>query len=204
MISFGTNPDRKNVTAYFRQTFTVDDVGLVEKVTFKLLRDDAAAVYLNGLEIYRDKNLSRTARHTTPATSSIVNESAFATFEVEGSRFAEGENVIAAEVHQSSRTSSDLSFALFGQAKLIPGNRVFIKVDSGEKTEYSIGFNVVENRFEIVFELEMQKKYILETSVDLSQWVEVQVIEGKGDKLILSPDFDVREGARFFRVIERP
>ena len=32
----------------------------------------------------------------------------------------------------------------------------------------------------------------------------VQVIEGKGDKLIVSPDFDVREGARFFRVIERP
>ena len=204
VISFGTNPDRKNVTAYFRQTITVDDVALVEKVTFKLLRDDAAAVYLNGLEIYRDKNLSRTARHTTPATSSIVNESAFATFEVEGSRFAEGENVIAAEVHQSSRTSSDLSFALFGQAKLIPGNRVLIKVDSGKKTEYSISFNVAENRFEIVFELEMQKKYILETSVDLTQWVEVQVIEGKGDELIVSPDFDVREGVRFFRVIERP
>jgi hypothetical protein len=204
VISFGTNPDRKNVTAYFRQTFTVDDVALVEKLTFKLLRDDAAAVYLNGLEIYRDKNLSPTARHTTLSTSSIVNESAFATFEVEGSRLTEGENVLAAEVHQSSRTSSDLSFALFGRAKLIPGNRVLIKVDSSEKTGYPIDFNVEENRFKIVFGSEMKKKYILESSLDLTQWEEVQVIEGKGDKLIVSPDFDVREGVRFFRVVERP
>ena len=101
-ISFGTNPDRKNVTAYFRQTFELMDTALIEKVAFKLLRDDAAAIYLNGEEIYRDKNLSRTARHTTTATSSIVNESAFATFEVDGAQFSEERNVIATEVHQSA------------------------------------------------------------------------------------------------------
>ena len=133
-----------------------------------------------------------------------MNESAFATFEVEGSRLTEGENVLAAEVHQSSRTSSDLSFALFGRAKLIPGNRVLIKVNPIEKTGYSIGFNVVDGSFKLNFASKMQKKYILESSIDLIQWEEVQVIEGKGDKLIVSPDFDVREGVRFFRVVESP
>ena len=162
-ISFGTNPDRKNVTAYFRQTFELMDTALIEKVTFKLLRDDAAAIYLNGDEIYRDKNLSRTARHTTTATSSIVNESAFATFEVDGAQFSEGRNVIATEVHQSSRTSSDLSFALFGQAHLIPGNQVTVTVEKGPKSEIISKFNVTENEFEVFFGAKQQKTYILET-----------------------------------------
>ena len=200
-ISYGTNPDRKNVTAYFRQTIELEDVALIDKVIFKLLRDDAAAVYLNGTEIYRDKNLSRTARHTTTATSSIVNESAFATFEVEGERFVDGRNVIAAEVHQSSRTSSDLSFALFGQAQLIPGNRVTIEVENTVKT---ISFNVVENQFELIFGSKQQKTYILETSADLIKWEKVQVIEAEGDKVSVKPDFNFREGARFFRVKEQP
>ena len=203
-ISFGTNPDRKNVTAYFRQTFELMDTALIEKVTFKLLRDDAAAIYLNGEEIYRDKNLSRTARHTTTATSSIVNESAFATFEVDGAQFSEGRNVIATEVHQSSRTSSDLSFALFGQAHLIPGNQVTVTVKKGPKSEIISNFNVTENEFEVFFGAKQQKTYILETSTDLNQWNKVQVIEAKGDKVSIKPEFDFRSGARFFRVVEQP
>ena len=203
-ISFGTNPDRKNVTAYFRQTFEIEDAILIDKVIFKLLRDDAAAIYLNGEEIYRDKNLSRTARHTTTATSSIVNESAFATFEIDGARFVEGKNLIAAEVHQSSRTSSDLSFALFGQAHLVPGSRVTVSVEKGSKTDIIANFNVTENGFEVSFGSKQQKTYILETSTDLRQWDTVQVIEAKGDKVAITPDFDIRDGARFFRVVERP
>ena len=203
-ISFGTNPDRKNETAYFRQTFELMDTALIEKVTFKLLRDDAAAIYLNGEEIYRDKNLSRTARHTTTATSSIVNESAFATFEVDGAQFSEGRNVIATEVHQSSRTSSDLSFALFGQAHLIPGNQVTVTVEKGPKSEIITNFNVTENEFEVFFGAKQQKTYILETSTDLNHWNKVQVIEAKGDKVSIKPEFDFRSGARFFRVVEQP
>ena len=173
-------------------------------MTFKLLRDDAAAIYLNGEEIYRDKNLSRTARHTTMATSSIVNESAFATFEIEAVKFVEGKNVIAAEEHQSSRTSSDLSFALFGQAHLIPGSRVSVTVDKGSKKGIIANFNVTENGLEVVFGSRRQKTYNLETSTDLRQWDTIQVIEAKGDKVAITPDFDIWDGARFFRVLERP
>ena len=202
-ISYGTNPDRKNITAYFRQTFELQDLVLIEKATFKLLRDDAAAIYLNGEEIYRDKNLSRNARHTTTATSSIANESAFATFEVDGDRFIDGRNVIAAEVHQSSRTSSDLSFALFGQAHLIPGTRVTINVEKTVKSEISINYNVAENSFALFFGSKKQKSYILETSTDLRRWENVQVIEAKEDKVTVTPKYDLRVGNRFFRIAER-
>ena len=73
-ISYGTNPENKRAVAYFRQTFEVDTVELIDRLTFKLLRDDAAAVYLNGREVYRDGNLPRTARHTTYASSTIIDE----------------------------------------------------------------------------------------------------------------------------------
>jgi len=199
-ISFGTNPDRKNVTAYFRQVFDIVDKELIGKVVFKLLRDDAAAIYLNGKEVYRDKNLSKNARHTTLASSSIVNETDYAIFEVDGNNFSEGENIIAAEVHQASRSSSDLSFALFGQAHLIPGNRVTIRVDSIKNNAFNLSYNVTESQIEVNFDSEIGKSYILESSSDLINWIEIKAIDGNGDKVKLINKIDFFEQNLFFRM----
>jgi hypothetical protein len=199
-VSYGTNPDSKRATVYFRQTFDVDAVELIDRLTFKLLRDDASAVYLNGTEVYRDSNLSRTARHTTFASSTIVDENAYATFEVDGSRLAKGENIIAAEVHQASRISSDLSFALFGKAHQYPGAWVTLKVDSSNNTNDLIYLNVKVSPFTIVFDSELQKTYIVEASTNLSDWNEAQVIKGNGDSVEFSPTPQPGEKARFFRI----
>jgi hypothetical protein len=200
IVSYGTNPESKRATAYFRQTFEVDAVELIEKMTFKLLRDDAAAVYLNGKQIYRDSNLSKTARHTTYATSTIVDETAYATFEVLGSRLANGKNVVTAEVHQSNRTSSDLSFALFGKAHMLPGAWVTLKVDSSNYTDDLIYLNVKESPFTIVFDSKLQKTYTVEASTNLIDWDETQVINGNGDSVEFNPTPQPGEKARFFRI----
>ena len=200
IVSYGTNPESKRATAYFRQTFEVDAVELIEKMTFKLLRDDAAAVYLNGKQIYRDSNLSKTARHTTYATSTIVDETAYATFEVLGSRLANGKNVVTAEVHQSNRTSSDLSFALFGKAHMLPGAWVTLKVDSSNYTNDLIYLNVKESPFTIVFDSKLQKTYTVEASTNLIDWDEAQVINGNGDSVEFNPTPQPGEKARFFRI----
>jgi hypothetical protein len=200
IVSYGTNPESKRATAYFRQTFEVDAVELIEKMTFKLLRDDAAAVYLNGKQIYRDSNLSETARHTTYATSTIVDETAYATFEVLGSRLANGKNVVTAEVHQANRRSSDLSFALFGKAHMFPGAWVTLKVDSSNNKNDLIYLNVKENPFTIVFDSKLQKTYIVETSTNLSDWNEAQLINGNGDSVEFNPTLQPGEKARFFRI----
>ena len=199
-VSYGTNPDNKRATGYFRQTFDVDAVELIDRLTFKLLRDDASAVYLNGTEVYRDSNLSRNARHTTFASSTIVDENAYATFEVDGSRLAKGENIIAAEVHQASRISSDLSFALFGKAHQYPGAWVTLKADSSNNTNDLIYLNVKESPFTVVFDSELQKTYIVEASTNLSDWNEAQVIKGNGDSVEFSPTPQPGEKARFFRI----
>ena len=199
-VSYGTNPDSKRATVYFRQIFDVEAVELIDRVTFKLLRDDAAAVYLNGVEVYRDKNLSRTARHTTYASSTIVDENAYATFEVDGSRLANGKNVIASEVHQANRTSSDLSFALFGKAHQFPGAWVTLKTGLDLNEDEIINLNVKVYPFKIIFGSKMKKSYIIESSSDLSRWVTSQVINGTGDNVEFIPISKPTEKARFFRV----
>jgi hypothetical protein len=199
-ISYGTNSENKRATVYFRQTFEVDAVELIDRLTFKLLRDDAAAVYLNGREVYRDSNLSRTARHTTFASSTIVDESAYATFVVDGSSLAKGENIIAAEVHQASRTSSDLSFALFGKAHQFPGAWVTLKSESDQNSDKTISLNVKVSPFTIDFASNLRKSYIIESSADLSRWEQAQVINGTGDTVEYIPKLQPDDNALFFRV----
>ena len=83
-------------------------------------------------------------------------------------------------------------------------DRVTVTVEKGPKSEIISKFNVTENEFEVFFGAKQQKTYILETSTDLNQWNKVQVIEAKGDKVSIKPEFDFRSGARFFRVVEQP
>jgi hypothetical protein len=46
-----------HITTYFRKTFNVADPSLVTALEIDLLRDDAAAVYINGTEVARTTNL---------------------------------------------------------------------------------------------------------------------------------------------------
>ncbi|MEE2947649.1 MAG: Ig-like domain-containing protein [Verrucomicrobiota bacterium] len=199
-ISYGTNPENKRATAYFRQTFELDAVELIDRLTFKLLRDDAAAVYLNGREVYRDSNLSRTARHTTYASSTIVDENAYATFEVSGERLSNGKNVIAAEVHQASRNSTDLSFALFGKAHQYPGAWVTLKTEKERFERINIKINDKENNLTLIFDSELGITYIIESSIDLQGWEQVQVINGIADTIKYDLSLQVAMNARFFRL----
>ncbi len=109
-------------TAYFRKEFTVTDVNATRSLSLDLLRDDGAAVYLNGIEVAR-QNLAPAASYTTPATSRIPNadETRFFPESLPPALLLEGKNVIAVEVHQFSLTNlislaqidyADLSFDL--------------------------------------------------------------------------------------------
>lgn len=113
VVGFGGDAANKHITTYFRHAFEIADVATITELTLGLLRDDGAAVYLNGVEIARD-NLAEDAAYNTTAFGSIPNfdESLFFDFAVDPSLLVEGTNVIAVEVHQADPTSSDLSFNL--------------------------------------------------------------------------------------------
>ncbi|MDC0201122.1 lamin tail domain-containing protein [Verrucomicrobia bacterium] len=113
-VSFGTSSLNKHVTTYFRTKFNASDVNKFGELELKLRRDDGAIVYLNGKEVVRSGMPGGTINYLTFASniSGGNDETTYYSFPIETSSLVNGQNVIAVEVHQSSRTSSDVSFDL--------------------------------------------------------------------------------------------
>jgi hypothetical protein len=113
IVSFGTNGGLKFPTTYFRRSFSVTNATSFISLNLGVRRDDGVAVYLNGTEIFRDNlptgpvfygTLASVAAPDDGATTLITN--------VNPALLIEGINVIAAEVHQNTAGSTDLSFEL--------------------------------------------------------------------------------------------
>jgi hypothetical protein len=114
IVGYGPNASAKYVTTYFRHTFQVADPTAFDSLTLRLLRDDGAVVYLNGAEVFRNNMPAGTIAYTTLAAARIwgSGETKVKSTTVSPTRLVAGDNVIAVEVHQSDRTSSDLTFDL--------------------------------------------------------------------------------------------
>jgi len=114
IVSFGPDSGGKYITTYFRHAFTVRDAAEIDQVILNLVRDDGAVVYLNGVELLRDNMPAGAVTAETTASSAVggADESQWFYFEVPPGKLIAGRNILAVEVHQSSRTSSDISFDL--------------------------------------------------------------------------------------------
>jgi Calcineurin-like phosphoesterase len=105
---------RHYLTAWFRRSFEVADPASVEALDLWLARDDGAVIYLNGTEIARSNMPGGPVDPNTPALEALGGraESTFVRISVCPARLRAGENLLAAEVHQATPTSSDLRFDL--------------------------------------------------------------------------------------------
>lgn len=125
VISYGPDENNKYPTTYFRNTFTVGDPGQLIKLKLMLLRDDGAVVYINGNEVVRSNMPEGDVASTTLAKSSIggTAESTFYQYHIDPAVLVAGNNTIAVELHQSSSSSSDLSFdlSLYGVESNVSG-----------------------------------------------------------------------------------
>ncbi|MDR1723196.1 MAG: CotH kinase family protein [Tannerella sp.] len=110
LIRYGDDKENKVPTAYFRKAFTISD--LDKKRDFKVIvaADDGAAVYVNGTEIGRCNLPQGELTNETLAKRSQFT--ATVEFPVPYDLLREGENLIAAEVHQTSRSNGTLYFHL--------------------------------------------------------------------------------------------
>ncbi len=113
LVGFGPNSNNKFTTTYFRHAFEVADPTGYSTLTLALLRDDGAAVYLNGVEVVRD-NLPAGATFGTQAINTIngAAESVINQFAIDPGFLVSGTNVLAVEIHQADADSSDISFDL--------------------------------------------------------------------------------------------
>lgn len=106
--------NRLRITTYFRRAFVVSNAAAFGPLTLRLLRDDGAVVYLNGIEVFRSNMPTGTVTWATFATNAVSGseETTFFTATVSPAWLREGTNVLAVEVHQWGTNSSDLSFDL--------------------------------------------------------------------------------------------
>jgi len=112
-VSFGGNANNKQVTTWFRKQFMVDDVADMAGLTLKLLVDDGAAVFLNGSPVVYFQLATNAAFNTlATATQPDALEDAWFSFAVDPRLLVNGTNTLAAEIHQASVISSDISFDL--------------------------------------------------------------------------------------------
>jgi len=113
VVSFGPNSANKYVTTYFRKAFELGE--LERPMVLRILRDDGAAVYINGVEVFRSNMPAGEVGYQTLAAGvadGAQESTEFLTAAVPPEVFRVGLNLVAVEVHQVSRMSSDISFDL--------------------------------------------------------------------------------------------
>jgi hypothetical protein len=111
VLDYGPDAANKFVTYYFRRAFTLANPTNFPSYNLGILRDDGFVAYLNGVEIWRDNMPTGAITAATLAVSPVEPSSYLAT-NLPPSLFVTGTNVLAVEVHQVERTSSDVNFDL--------------------------------------------------------------------------------------------
>ncbi len=114
VVSYGPSSTTKYITTYFRKTISIPNVNAYPGYALRIKRDDGVIVYLNGTEIFRQNFNEGAISSTTLSYSSIADteEGQFLEALLKPIQFANGNNTLAVEIHQSSVSSSDLSFDL--------------------------------------------------------------------------------------------
>lgn len=118
VVGFGPDPANKYITTYFRRSWYVADRRAITGLMLRLMRDDGAVVYLNGVEVFRSNitNNPVTYRDLAAATVGGADETNLVVATINHAFLLDGTNTLAVEVHQASPSSSDLRFDLELQA----------------------------------------------------------------------------------------
>ncbi len=106
--NLGTN-GQPIITYYYRSYFTLSNAAAYTALNFRLLRDDGGVVYVNGTEIFRSPNMPAGLISYTNLSGS-AQDNTVDTGSSSASTLQDGTNIIAVEIHQSSASSSDVSF----------------------------------------------------------------------------------------------
>ena len=100
-----------SVTSYFVKNITLPNPALYSKMDFAISYDDAAVIYVNGMEVNR-LNIAPTATVNFNTIALTSNFSIWDNFSIPSSYFHEGQNAIAVEIHQISASSNTCFFDL--------------------------------------------------------------------------------------------
>ena len=108
-VSYGSDPQQKNPTTYFRKTFSLNaEPTAADAFLLNYQVDDGCVVWVNGQEAARVNMRSGTVNYTTFSQTYAADDPMTGTINLSPTLFKKGDNVIAVEVHNTSYTSGDL------------------------------------------------------------------------------------------------
>lgn len=110
-ISYGNDSTNKHITTYFRNTFSFNNTQNFDTLVFRVLRDDGAVVYINGMEAFRMNMPAGIITQNTLATDSVHGAAENTYYEIRiPNTLVNGLNTVAVEVHQNAANSNDKGF----------------------------------------------------------------------------------------------
>lgn len=150
VVGFGPDVNSKYTTTYFRHTFNVPAQVSFNNVTLRLIRDDGAVVYLNGVEVFRSNMPAGPIAYNSVSATSVggLDESAIFQTPLANNALTTGPNVLAVEIHQWDGTSTDISFDLEltaefeappGTAPSVIAQPASITVGLGDSATFNVG-----------------------------------------------------------------
>ena len=111
VVNYGGDEDNKFPTTYFRAHFEEASPESLTNIELRLLADDGAVVFLNGVEVGRFRMRPGVTNYLSYAADNS-SEDEFDVITLTPDQLRSGTNVIAVEVHQVDADSSDISFDL--------------------------------------------------------------------------------------------
>ena len=190
-VKYGPSTTAKFITTWFRHSFQVDDPTRFLSVMLGLIRDDGAAVYLNGTEVFRSNLPTGTLTAATRASASVggTDETTLYEASVDPKWFRSGTNGLAVEVHQYAPDSSDVRFALQLSGLLRPSSATAPLLELGAGSEQiRLSWPVTA----IGFELQETK------SLETPWFASDETIGAEAGRNVASPK--LTENLRFFRL----
>lgn len=113
VVSYGPSATAKYITTYFRKVINTPTASSFLQFTMNLRRDDGVVVYINGVEVYRNNMPAGTPLFTTGASIACVDDGGTVlTTTLAAGTLTNGNNLVAAEIHQNNGGSSDITFEL--------------------------------------------------------------------------------------------
>jgi hypothetical protein len=135
-------------TQYYVRHFDLEDPEPFQLLNLRLKRDDAAVVYVNGIEVVRSNLPAGPITPTTLADVAITgatNENLFHEFAIPGDLLVTGDNVIAVEVHQDAGNDIDSSFDLellrATPTETTPPSRPSVQLSGAEDASISLSWD---------------------------------------------------------------
>jgi hypothetical protein len=187
IVSYGSDPNNKYITTYFRKSFTVGDTVDFTSLSGKVLFDDGIVIYLNGDEVYRG-NLPEDAITNTTLATVAADENVYESFTIEKGLVKPGLNTLAVEIHQNGAISSDISFDLnlstikLGDAISFTSDLVSITDVANSDISMEAFFSPVQSMQGLVInEFSARESEHLDEREEAEDWIEVY---NNGDETI--------------------